>query len=90
MPLPPVGEAVQVTVAPVPAGLGEATQVTVMGLYTVVVQFELVAVLFPASVTVTAPVLVPVVEYIFDTEDVVPDKLSVPDQLYVYGAVPPV
>ncbi len=41
------------------------------------------------SVTVKVADLVPAAEYVLEAIDPVPDKLSVPDQLYEYGAVPP-
>jgi len=43
----------------------------------------------PPEVIVTAPLFVPVVEYVLDTDAPVPERLSVPLHEYVYEPVPP-
>lgn len=42
-----------------------------------------------SDITVTLPVFVPAVEYDFDTDAVVPERLSVPDHEYIYDPIPP-
>ena len=44
----------------------------------------------PVSVMTTEAVLAPDVEYVFETDALLPDKLSVPLQEYAYGPLPPV
>ncbi len=53
-------------------------------------EFEHVTVAeFPPEVIATEPVLIPLPEYVFETELAVPERLSVPLHTYVYEPVPP-
>ena len=71
--------------------MGDAEQDAMTGGYdTTTEQLELVPELPAESVTLTFAVFVPVVGYVFDADDEVPESPSIPLQLYVYPVpVPP-
>jgi hypothetical protein len=89
-PLPPDGDAVQVAEPPYAMEEGETEQEPVRVGSLTVSEFPQAMVLdWLPEVMVTLAVLVPAVEYAFDTELPVPESDSVPLHEYAYEPVPP-